>query len=242
MLETLSLEGCAVEFDRLKHWLLANRPDLLQAGRLLRYELQNSWADVAGRYSPNGIRTLRRLRSVRGLKLHIASGPFRRDGWLNVDAAPGADVRMDLRRPLPFVDGSVSLIFTEHFFDHLKHPEGAHRFASECHRVLEPGGRLRLVVHDGELLLKKYLERDQAFFDAALGWKASIEAVNHLFRFHGFHNFIYDFETISSVLGSGGFRTVVRSRYRGSEVAELNLDHDGEDRAVQSLYVEASKD
>ena len=55
---------------------------------------------------------------------------------------------MDIRRRLPFMDGTVRYIFTEHFCDHLGFPDVIGRFLKECHRVLEKGGVARFVVHD----------------------------------------------------------------------------------------------
>ena len=59
--------------------------------------------------------------------------------------------------------------------------------------------------------------------------------VNLIYRFNGFHQFIYDFEMLEAVLTQAGFSRVIRSSYRSSEIDELNLDSDIADRAVQSI-------
>src|SRR5262245_51873807 len=57
------------------------------------------------------------------LRLNLAAGSHARPGWVNIDPfAPGADLHLDLRRPLPFRDDSVSDIYMEHFFEHLSYP------------------------------------------------------------------------------------------------------------------------
>lgn len=225
-----------------RQWLQRDRPDLLRIARLVRYEVLSAWSDIRGGLSLRQRALLRRLSSQRQLKLHIASGPVKTDGWINVDGVAGADVQMDLRRTLPFAPDSASMIFCEHFLDHLQFPDVVGRFLAECHRVLEPGGRLRLVMHDGELAAAAYLRRDAEFFRLAMsGAPPSIETLNFVFRFNGFHQFIYDFETLKSVLDRAGFATIFRSSFRASEIQALNLDCDGPDRAVQSLYVEAVK-
>jgi predicted SAM-dependent methyltransferase len=180
--------------------------------------------------------------------VHIASGPLPLPGWINVDASPQADLRLDLRRRLPYASASVAFIFTEHFVDHLQFPDSVSTFLRECQRVLKPGGAMRVVVHDGERLLRKYIEKDADFF-TRLGECALIdsttntlmEVVNNVFRFNGAHQFIYDFETLEAQLLAAGFSSVQRSSYRGSSFSDLNVDSDLPDRAVQSLYVDAIK-
>lgn len=226
----------------LKRWLQEDHPDLLMALRLLRYELAAWWVTGCGRLSPQRRRSLAALRRQRGLKLNIASGPVKLDGWINVDSAPSADVRMDLRRPLPLSDDSVSLIFCEHFADHLQFPLVARRFLRECRRVLEPGGRARFVLHDAEGLVRAYLDRDVEYFRVAEELTPTLmEAVNKLFRFNGFHQFLYDFETFERLLREAGFSRVIRCRFRESEVPELARDFDHPSRPVMSMYVEAVK-
>lgn len=228
--------------DGLRDWLVQGRPDLLRILRLVRYELEVARTDLAGRLSPAQRARIRRLRAERELRIHIASGSNRVPGWINVDAAPGVDVQMDLRRALPFSTDSGGLIFSEHFLDHLEYPAVAGRFLSECRRVLEPGGRLRVVLHDTEILARRFVERDAAFFRVAANADMPPgEALNHLFRFNGFHQFLYDFDTLAALLSRCGFSRVIRSSYRGSEIPELNLDLDYPDRPIQSLYVEAVK-
>ncbi|MDB4987514.1 MAG: Methyltransferase domain protein [Myxococcaceae bacterium] len=228
--------------NRLREWARHSQPDLLRIAWLARYELSSVWIDLRGRCTPRQRALLKRLKQEKGLKLHFASGPYKRDGWINVDGAAEADVQLDLRRPFPFATESVRLIFAEHFLDHLQFPDVVGRFLSECHRVLEPSGRIRLVLHDAELLAKAYLARDQEFFRLALNSQPPFaESVNELFRHNGFHQFIYDFETLELVLRRAGFTTVLRSSCAASEIPELNLDWNDPHRSVQSLYVEAIK-
>jgi predicted SAM-dependent methyltransferase len=224
----------------VKSWVRAEYPELVQLGQLVRYELQTARSVASGLLSARERARLRSLRERKDLKLHVACGDRILPGWLNVDASPSADVRLDLRKSLPFSDGSAALVFTEHFLDHLQFPQRVERVLGEFHRVLAPGGRLRLVVHDAERLARAYLDRDAEFFRLAMGGQPPfIEGVNQIFRFSGFHQFIYDFEMMDALLRRVGFRDVIRSSYRASQVDALNVDSDVPDRAIQSLYVEA---
>lgn len=51
-------------------------------------------------------------------KLHLGCGSRRFPGWLNLDMNWKGDMTLDLREGLPFRDGSVELIYSEHSFEH----------------------------------------------------------------------------------------------------------------------------
>ncbi len=115
-----------------------------------------------------------------GLRLNLGCGATRPEGWLNVDYSLGArlariplvgslarvfglfdqdwsgDIAIhDLRRPLPWPDGSAAVVYSSHTLEHLAREEGV-RFLRECRRALAPGGVLRLVVPDLRAILADY--------------------------------------------------------------------------------------
>ena len=60
------------------------------------------------------------------------------------------DLDVDMNKPLPrdrFPDGSADVVFSEMGCEHL-YPRDAWLFIEECHRILKPGGLLRIVVPD----------------------------------------------------------------------------------------------
>ena len=69
-----------------------------------------------------GLKRAREFAQVRPLRLNLGSGFRPRRGWVNVDLSDGADLSLDLRERLPFGDGTVDAIYTEHFFEHLNYP------------------------------------------------------------------------------------------------------------------------
>jgi predicted SAM-dependent methyltransferase len=224
----------------LKRWLKEKHPDWIRIMRLLAYEFEGAQVGVISQLSPRRQSRLKSLSKQKNLKLHIASGASRRPGWVNIDVHPNADVRMDLRRPLPFADGSASLIFCEHFCDHLEFPTTISAFLKECARVLEVGGRARFIMHDARDLMRAYVDRDVPYFEKAEHADASmIESVNHLFRFNDFHRFLYDYELFEALLKRAGFTSVTRCAYRQSAVPELVLDFEAESREVMSMFIEA---
>ncbi len=77
-------------------------------------------------------------------KLQIGAGSSRKSGWLNTDIEKRDGLAfLDATKPFPLPDGSVRAVFSEHVIEHLTFDEG--RFMlKECHRVLAPGGRIRI--------------------------------------------------------------------------------------------------
>ncbi len=63
----------------------------------------------------------------------------------------------NLAKGIPFDNDSVDAVYHSHLLEHLDWPV-AELFLLECKRVLKPGGVLRIVVPDLEILCSKYLE------------------------------------------------------------------------------------
>jgi SAM-dependent methyltransferase len=79
--------------------------------------------------------------------------------WVNLDSStvlPGV-IKHDLRRGLPFPDESFDAVYGSHVLEHLE-PDTAAQLLRECHRVLRPGGIVRIVVPDLEAIARLYLE------------------------------------------------------------------------------------
>jgi hypothetical protein len=66
------------------------------------------------------------------------------------------DMDMDITKPLPLADSSVSAVFVEHTIEHIDGPSCL-RFFDECHRILKPGGVLRVCVPAIPQLCGKHL-------------------------------------------------------------------------------------
>jgi predicted SAM-dependent methyltransferase len=179
-----------------------------------------------------GVRQAGRLRTAGTLRLNLGSGDIPKEGWINVDLfGSAADLRLDLRRPLPFPDDSASYIYTEHFFEHLEYPNvtksmgwdlesdgpsEALQFLRECKRVLAPGGILDVVVPDAEGMIGVYVARGHSVNETVIPWwgpawcKTALDRVNYLFRQGRQHKYAYDEETLTGVLQSVGFRDIRR--------------------------------
>jgi predicted SAM-dependent methyltransferase len=212
-------------------------------GRLAKFEFQIFWVRWRGRLSPGQIRALRRLRKGKDWRIHFGCGDKPAEGWINVDGVPNprAELFLDLRRPLPLATGSADCIFSEHVIEHLRDEE-ADRFFRECHRILKPGGAIRLVTPDLEKFARAYLADDRDFFlRASPEAPEAVNALNLLFRRSGHHNYIFDYGELERFLRRAGFPDVRRSSFGHSARPGMNLDCSDDQRRAESLYVEAFK-
>ena len=201
------------------------------------------------------LKEFKRLAPPIPARLNLGSGLRPRPGWINVDlTAPTPDLRLDLREPLPFGDGTVAEIYTEHFFEHLDYasvgdstawsldlpndPSEALSFLRECQRVLIPGGVLDIVVPDAECILNEYVARREQPCPRYGWWgpdwcDTPIHCVNYVFRQGREHKYAYDAETMSRVLGRVGFSGITRRPFDPAR--------DAENHAIGSLCVTALK-
>lgn len=185
------------------------------------------------------------------LSLNLASGFHPKPGWINVDLfAPEADLRLDLRRPLPFHDSSARYIYVEHFFEHLDYPnvmdstgwnlEGrwttseALQFLRESRRVLAVGGVLDIVVPDTEGMIGVYVTRCAVTDWWGPAWcDTPMHRLNYLFRQGRDHKYAYDEETLEQLLRAAGFNDTTRRPFDPAI--------DAPNHAIGSLCMTATK-
>jgi predicted SAM-dependent methyltransferase len=136
-------------------------------------------------------------------------------------------------------------VFSEHCLEHVT-LAAAKALLREVHRILQPGGVVRLAVPDAELYIDLYNQCKRGV-DVTLPYatKSSKEcgygplaALNRVFREHG-HVYCYDFEELARSLTEAGFVKVARAAYREGRLPGLLVD--SECRMPESLYVEAEK-
>ncbi|HSP63872.1 MAG TPA: methyltransferase domain-containing protein [Pyrinomonadaceae bacterium] len=163
--------------------------------------------------------------------------------WINVDQARGPEVQVvwDLRRGLPFQDESCTAIFSEHLIEHVPR-EDAERLLAECHRVLASDGVLRLSTPDAGRYLRSYAGDQNFLRDPAFGEAAgtAMDRVNQMMREYGQHLWVYDAESLISLLQSAGFGSA-KVRQFGESTHPRMQQIDSAERAFESLYVEAIK-
>jgi SAM-dependent methyltransferase len=153
----------------------------------------------------------------------------------------------DVRRPLPWENASACAVYASHLLEHL-YPDEAARLLHEALRVLAPGGIVRIMVPDLELLARDYLAGlDKAADDPLMPLKTPADRflddtnlsapaapsgpLPHrlyaaLTQFHR-HKWMYDRLSLCAMLRAAGFEGVAvarrhESRIPGIEAVENN--------------------
>jgi predicted SAM-dependent methyltransferase len=197
----------------------------------------------------------RRLVSQKGNRVNIGCGTNPTEGWINLDVLSHPGVYFwDCRSGLPFSDGAVAAIYSEHFFEHLDLESEARPFLRECLRCLQPRGVLRIVVPDAGAYLRAYSGPWEVLADmrpldcTANGWRdrwlghvyqTKMQFMNAIFRQGYEHKYAYDDETLVLVMREAGFADVVVQKF-GTSI-DPKMAPDSNDRRTESLYVEAVK-
>ena len=151
-------------------------------------------------------------------KLHIGAGNNDLPGWLNTELCPrGGEIFLDATRRFPFGANTFAFIYTEHMIEHIPHRE-AMAMMKECHRVLRPGGVIRIVTPNiaflKGLLNAPLAPQQQAYVRYShdvyrLGGPSDsvVHVVNNFVRAWG-HQFIYDQATLNALVADAGFDQV----------------------------------
>ncbi|MEH2266467.1 class I SAM-dependent methyltransferase [Nostoc sp.] len=175
------------------------------------------------------------------LKLHIGCGEVYIQDWINIDVESSkADLKHDLRQPLPYENNTVDLIYNEHFIEHLTAEEGVH-FLKEMHRILKPGGVIRIATPDLDYLVFKYwFKWKKQDWIERYGYshiETKAEMMNAMFHYWG-HKWLYNFEELKRRLIQAEFRQIKRVSFRNSQNPNLQ---DLETRKDSKLIVESAK-
>jgi len=91
--------------------------------------------------------------------LNVGCGDHFSSDWNNLDLVRCEGVEpFDIRRPLPYPDGSFDVVYSSHVLEHLT-PDGGGQFLREQFRVLKSGGICRIAVPDLEEICRIYLRQ-----------------------------------------------------------------------------------
>ena len=250
MQDTFEIQPLKQTFkQRAGQFLIPRLPFNRRVFDIIRYELHSASIVVKMFLSARQRATIRNLKAQKELSINLASGGQGLTGWVNVEFRRFDETTLvlDLRRPLPFTDGSAKRVLAEHVVEHLDFSSDALNLAKEVHRILGPGGVFRVIVPDLEAFAKAYVAGGKVAW-AALGWNLDamphdvhtpMHILNHTFHQGGEHLFGYDFEILSWMLKKAGFDKVERLQFKKSLDPELAIDLPN--HRNDSLYVDAVK-
>lgn len=173
-------------------------------------------------------------------KLNLGCGRNIIPGWINADLiAHSSEVfPMDASRPFPFPDNSFDYVFSEHMFEHLD-LLGQQNMMRECHRVLRPGGVLRLAMPNFDFLIDLVNNPDAEITRRYLDWSYRmfihnkveygvnrtdypVYVVNNFMHDWG-HQFIHNPESLKNMGVGCGFNSFKRCDVNKSDYDVLKM-------------------
>lgn len=165
----------------------------------------------------------------RPLRVEIG-GLTPREGWVVTNVSAATTNYLDCTVPWPVPDGSVQYVYSDNVIEHL--PLAAGRaMLEQAHRVMQPGGVIRIVTPDIRKHVELYLSGTQAlegdvakeYRDLGLVVDHAIDLVRIPIGSFGHHEgYVYDFEVLESELKRAGFHSVVQCEMGESEHEALH--------------------
>lgn len=185
--------------------------------------------------------------------LDVGCGPNTHADFINLEYSwhPGIDLCWDVVHGIPLADGSLRGIFSEHCLEHFSLPTVRFLF-SEFHRLLSPGGTLRIVVPDAGRYLDLYARREAGETtdefpyeeeDRAIGLRSPLVSVNRVFYIDrdsvAGHRCMFDQSLLIELMTAAGFQGAQRREFRCGRDPRLLID--SEQRWIESICVEAER-
>src|SRR5579864_5349357 len=162
------------------------------------------------------------------IKINIGCGISGISGWHNLDNSPTITLsripllnrllkspawprdvrRYDVRKGLPFGDGSARYIYSSHAFEHFTYPQSL-AIARDCFRALAPQGILRIVVPDLELIVREYLADRKPLAAQTLLSRLSLNhSLQDMVHPGSNHSQMFDSKSLVHLLREAGFEQV----------------------------------
>jgi ubiquinone/menaquinone biosynthesis C-methylase UbiE len=203
------------------------------------------------------------------IKLNLGCGSNVVDGWINVDYALGAKLAKyplfsklnkklkifkidwsdkifiyNLSKRFPWKDNAIDVIYCSHTLEHFTREDG-HKFLIECHRILRPGGIIRIIVPDLGILVKYYREgkiRADEFVKklGVLPQNSNNLVKKGLLYLISFpHKCMYDKQSLLNALKDVGFNAKSKGSFESNidKIELIELD----ERTTDSVIIEAEK-
>jgi predicted SAM-dependent methyltransferase len=143
-------------------------------------------------------------------KLNIGCGTNQFEGWTNIDGnfLHRPDMWLDVRVGLPFSDKSVSVIYSCHFFEHLRLAE-VRSLLRECRRALRKDGGLRIAVPNLRSAVEAYHAGNREWFNP---FPETFQTLGGRF-FNDMlcgdqHRLMFDYDFLAELLAESGFSTI----------------------------------
>lgn len=173
------------------------------------------------------------------MRVNLCSGGQHAPGWWTVDKdAPDVDYQIDVTQGLPFRDSEVDLLLCHHALDLMGCME-VNGVLAECHRVLVPGGWMRVSLFDPLKAMGAYDDNDVDWFADRGAPDAPLrDQLDFMLHQNGARRWITTPLLLASVLEGAGFMAYRESCMRSSGPPDLVAF---DSRAAESMFVDAQK-
>jgi len=168
-------------------------------------------------------------------RLNMGCGAHREPGWINADSDEKADTCLTLSEgePLPFADGELEAVFSEHFLEHVPFRTGVH-FLRESGRVLRSGGTFRVSCPDLDVIVGLLQPLNEQWKALARIYESigdfepgdltlPEQVVNWAFYGHA-HRHLWSFRQLETELSGSGFVDVRRMPFGVSRAEGVAIE------------------
>lgn len=174
-------------------------------------------------------------------RLNWGCGEHTAPGWINSDlkTSPHVDMAADIREGLPLDDASMEYAVSVHALPELPYPEIV-PVLRELHRVLEPGGVLRLALPDLRKGIRAYtLGHDDHFQVGDEVASAGGRFIVHML-WYGYTRTLFTSDFAAELLEKAGFVDIAHCGY-GETANRFPAITELDNRPEESFFVEGSK-
>ena len=161
------------------------------------------------------------------------------------------DIFADITKRIPLPDNHANLIFSRGTMEHLQYAELINCFI-ENYRVLKKGGVVRMLVPDFDIMIEKYLskENSKVLSKEQESWNlydriprnGAAETFNYRALYHD-HFYLHNIDTLSRALKKCGFVNIRKAKPGDTIVTEVSdiLKEAEIGRLKREILIEAQK-
>lgn len=199
------------------------------------------------------------LKSSEIRRLQLGSGDNNMEGWFNTDLFPKKGFAfLDASKPFNIPDSTFDRIFSEHMIEHISFQE-AELQLKECYRILRSGSKIRIATPNlmhfvnlfndsqGNQEYRKWISENW-LMKGGINYQNPSFFINLVMHSWG-HEFIYDFDTLNTLLRDIGFSEIKEFKcYESNDEFFKGIERHGdlignrEMNNIETLVVEAYKE
>ena len=151
------------------------------------------------------------------IRLEYGAGGRQMDGFYRVDRFDPCELYIDFEKDImPFPDNSVDMIYSAHFFEHVRYPQPMRSILEDAHRILKPNGEFSICVPDARQYIDAYMHpekypnpRDLCVWEPAYFYNSPIDFINYIgYLDNGEHKILFEPENLMKILEDAGFKDV----------------------------------